>query len=130
MVVGSNGLVIRARPEIPAGPTDDSRSGEALGDAEDPASVHPRLQEILADHVAGPGDRVHVPIPLLEDLGVGELDLVEDPTDPLPNHGHALPGVDDREVEVASALDQDPVVAEVELVQLAVLAVDERVADE
>src|SRR5207237_355709 len=50
--------------------------------------------------------------------------------DPLLEHGGALPRVDDGEVEVVTPLDHDPVIAEVELVQLAMFAVDERVADE
>src|SRR5256885_8651723 len=127
MVVGSKGPAAAAGPEIPAGPIDDRGSREARESAEGPAV---RFQEIFSDEVASPDDLVHVAVPLLEHARVRGLDAVQHPPDALPDHGGDLPGVDDREVKVATPLDHDPVVAEVELVQLAVLAVHERVAYE
>src|SRR5256885_1570 len=127
MVVGSKGPAAAAGPEIPAGPIDDRGSREAGESPEGPAV---RFREIFSDEVASPDDLVHVALPLLEHARVRGLDAVQDPPDALPDHGCDLPGVDDREVEIATPLDHDPVVAEVELVQLAVLAVHERVAYE
>src|SRR5256886_8640896 len=112
MVVGSKGPAAAAGPEIPAGPIDDTGSREAGEAAEGPAV---RFQEIFPDQVASPDDLVHVAVPLLEHARVRGLDAVQHPPDALPDHGCDLPGVDDREVKVATPLDHDPVVAEVEL---------------
>src|SRR5947199_6074641 len=127
MVVGSKGPAAPTGPESPAGPINDRRRSEERESLERSAG---RFQEILPDDVPGAGDLVHVPIPVLEHAVICFLDLIEDGAHPLADRGEALARVDHREVYVLPAFDEDPVVAEVEVVQLAVLAVDKRVADE
>src|SRR5438128_6053845 len=127
MVVGSKGPAVPTGPESPAGPIPTLRVSE---ERESREGLPGGPEQVLPDQVPGAGDLVHVAVPVLEHPAVRGFDVIEDGAHAPPHRGEPLAGVHHGEVHALAAFDEDPILTEVQVVELAVLPVDECVADE